>query len=231
VVRATTGPGGPVVALGAGTQPIGPAFATADTNSNGILDSDEPFTVAARISGNTFCWFMNGIQVGPNLTIPDAAITDVDPDVAKNFLMGRSRLVGGVPTDQPIAFDNLTIQAPDGPCPTTVGQVSIDIKPGDGPNSINPKSKGVIPVAILTTSTFDATTIAPDTVKFGPSGAVPVKSALEDVDGDGDLDLILHFRTRETGIACGDTHASLTGETTAGQAIEGADTVNTVGCH
>jgi len=35
--------------------------------------------------------------------------------------------------------------------------VAIDIKPGSDPNAINPNSKGVIPVAILTTPEFDAT--------------------------------------------------------------------------
>ena len=33
--------------------------------------------------------------------------------------------------------------------------VTIDVKPGSVPNSINPKSQGVTPVAILTTATFD----------------------------------------------------------------------------
>ena len=118
-------------------------------------------------------------------------------------------------------------------CPggSTPVEVSIDIKPGSDPNSINPGSKGVTPVAILTTETFDASTVDPSTVEFGPNGAAPVHAALEDVDGDADLDLILHFKTQETGIACGDTSASLTGETTGGQAIEGSDAVNTVGCH
>ena len=110
--------------------------------------------------------------------------------------------------------------------------VAIDIKPGSFPNSINPRSKGKIPVAILTTDTFDAATVDPTTILFGPTGteAAPVHSALEDVDGDGDIDLILHCSTQATGIVCGDTSASLTGETFGGQAIEGSDSVRTVGC-
>jgi hypothetical protein len=108
----------------------------------------------------------------------------------------------------------------------------IDIKPGSFPNSINPRSKGVIPVAVLTTSSFDATAVDPATVLFGPAGteATPVHSALEDVDGDGDADIILHFKTQDTGIVCGDTSASLTGETSGGQVIEGSDSIKTVGC-
>ena len=110
--------------------------------------------------------------------------------------------------------------------------IVIDIKPGSTPNSINPRSKGVIPVAILTTDTFDATTVDPTTV-FGPTGteAVPVQVALDDVDGDGDTDMILHFNTQDTGIQCGDTSASLTGETFSGQPITGADSIRTAGCH
>ena len=110
--------------------------------------------------------------------------------------------------------------------------IAIDIKPRGFPNSINPKSKGVIPVAILTTATFDAVTVDPTTVLFGANGteAAPVHSALEDVDGDGDIDMILHFRTQQTGIRCGDTSARLTGKTTSGQDVEGSDSVQTVGC-
>ena len=46
-------------------------------------------------------------------------------------------------------------------------RVEIDIKPGSDPNSINLRSKGVIPVAILTTEDFDATTVDPLSVEFG----------------------------------------------------------------
>ncbi len=110
--------------------------------------------------------------------------------------------------------------------------VSIDIKPGSDPNSINCQNQnGVIPVVILTTSAFDATTVDPLTVRFGPASATETHGAghIEDVDGDGDLDMVLHFRFGHTGIQCGDTQATLTGATFSGQAITGTDAIRTVG--
>ncbi len=109
-------------------------------------------------------------------------------------------------------------------------RVTIDIKPDTFPNSINLKSKGVIPVAIVTTPTFDAATVDPSSVQSGPNLAIPVSLALEDVDLDGRLDMILRFRTQETGIMCGDTIASLTAQTNAGRAIDGSDSIVTLGC-
>jgi hypothetical protein len=108
--------------------------------------------------------------------------------------------------------------------------VTIDIKPGSFPNSINPRNNGVIPVAILTTNTFDAKSVVPSTVRFGPNSALPVQWALEDVNGDRRLDMILHFRTQETGIKCGNTSATLQGSTTSAQAFIGSDGVTTTGC-
>jgi hypothetical protein len=110
--------------------------------------------------------------------------------------------------------------------------LGADIKSGSDPNSINLKSRGVIPVAILTTDTFDATSVDPLGITFGPGEAMEAhgRGHVEDVDGDGDWDLVLHFRTKNTGIACGDTSAMLTGTTVDGQPIEGQDSIKTVGC-
>jgi hypothetical protein len=111
--------------------------------------------------------------------------------------------------------------------------ISIDIKPGRFPNNINPASKGAIRVAILTTDTFDAATVDPLSVRFARNDARAShgrRSHIEDVDEDGDLELVLRLRTRHSGILCGDTSASISGETLDGQAIHGTDAIITVGC-
>jgi hypothetical protein len=120
-------------------------------------------------------------------------------------------------------------------------QVAIDIKPGSGPNSINCKNKnGIIPVAIITTDDFDATSVDHRTVRFGKEGTEAsethknkktgeLKRHEEDVDGDGDIDLGFHFRFEKTELDCEDEEAWLTGETYDGQAIEGKDAIRTVG--
>ena len=87
-------------------------------------------------------------------------------------------------------------------------------------------------MAIVTTSTFDATTVDPLSVRFGPHRAPEAhgKGHVVDIDRDGDLDLVLHFNTQDTGIQCGETLASLIGETFDGDPIQGSDAITTVGC-
>ena len=117
--------------------------------------------------------------------------------------------------------------------PPPIIEITIDIKPGSYPNSINPKSKGKLPVAILTTEDFDASTVVPDTVVF--LDATPVKWTIEDVDDDSDDDMLFHFKTQELDFTLlvdesGEyPYAYLTGETDDGQSIEGKDTVRLVG--
>jgi len=104
--------------------------------------------------------------------------------------------------------------------------VDVDIKPGSYPNSINLGSKGVVPVAVLTTVDFDASTVDPETVEF--AGVSPVRWVMEDVDDDGDMDMLFFFKTQDLGLTAASTEATLTGATVGGQPIEGTDTVNIV---
>ena len=117
------------------------------------------------------------------------------------------------------------------------GFVQIDIKPGTVPNSINCNNEnGVIPVAILTTADFDATTVDHTTVTFEGASerhvnrktGAPLRHE-EDVDSDGDIDLVLHFRLSDTTLTCGSTEGVLTGETFDGSPIQGADAIRMVG--
>ncbi len=103
----------------------------------------------------------------------------------------------------------------------------IDIKPGSYPNSINLGSRGVVPVAVLTTDSFDASSVDPSMVEF--AGASPLRWTLEDVDGDGDMDLLFHFETQELAdLDENSTEAFLTGYTDAGEFFWGKDTVKIV---
>jgi hypothetical protein len=110
-------------------------------------------------------------------------------------------------------------------------EVTIDVKPGCKCNLIilhRCCCLGVIPVAIITTPDFDATTVDPHTVSFA-GGALPKWSGAVDVDRDRDKDLLLLFKTRETDLTAGDTEACLDGETFDGTAIHGCDSVQVIG--
>jgi hypothetical protein len=172
----------------------------------------------------------NASPLGDSFQVSTAGTAQFFTDLAVN--PGTNIFLSVWPDDRNGAVSNTDIFGQLIAAPTPITRVDIDIAPGRDPNSINPARRGVIPVAILTTDAFDATTVDPTTVTFGATGteAGPVRSAQEDVDGDGDTDLILHFSTQATGIQCGNVSASLSGSTFSGQVIQGSDSLETVGC-
>lgn len=111
-------------------------------------------------------------------------------------------------------------------------KVTIDVKPGDDKVTIEPEREGMVPILIVSSPQFDATTVDPDTIRVGPEGteASIFRSMLEDVDRDGDTDRMLLVRVRDMRIKCGNTIIKVTGKTVQGRSFEGSDAVATAGC-
>ena len=114
--------------------------------------------------------------------------------------------------------------------------VEIDIKPGSDPNSINCRNDNeMIAVAVLSTAGFDALELDHSTVTFAgateshtdQAGDQPQRHE-EDIDKDGDSDLVFHFRLGETVLTCDSLEGTLAGETWEGTAVNGSDAVRMV---
>ena len=115
--------------------------------------------------------------------------------------------------------------------------VSIKIRPRSSPGPINPKSHGKIPVAILSATTFDASTqIDRSSLTFGRVGDEPslafCSHTPKDVNGDGLPDLLCHFYTWAAGFQNrnrqGITQGVLKGRTVSGTSFIGSDSIRVV---
>jgi PKD repeat protein len=80
--------------------------------------------------------------------------------------------------------------------------VGLSIMPGSSPTTIAISKKGTVPVAILSTATFDATTIDVASIRLGDGAGAeaPVdqqkgryQSRIDDANGDGRPDMIVSF--------------------------------------
>lgn len=119
-------------------------------------------------------------------------------------------------------------------------QVDFDIKPGSFVNPINLKSQGVLPTAILSAHEFDALHVDPATILFGDpelinngaTAAPPIRTAENDVNQDGIMDLSVFFKlpmiVSYGALGPNSNHAMVTGTTFAGVEITGSDSLQTV---
>ena len=140
-------------------------------------------------------------------------------------------------TDDQIYLTKGACKLPEEPSP----EVDVDIKPGSDDNPINlgtgsgkggknsrksGKGNANIPVAILTTNDFDEVNVI---IKENNT----LQAALEDVDDDGDMDLVMHFSIADL-VTSEDLNENtvelcVNGETFGGDAIHDCDSVTIVG--
>lgn len=121
------------------------------------------------------------------------------------------------------------------PPPTTGGDVTIQVR-----DSINPRSHGVVAVALLGTADFDPT-VSVDVANLTSGNAHPVHGGHHaDVNGDGFPDLLVHFEVQQLGLngggaqplaagPDGGSQLCLSGEMTDASTFEGCAPVQIVG--
>lgn len=115
---------------------------------------------------------------------------------------------------------------------TVASPLKIDIKPREFPNSINLRSSGTTPVAIMATTGFDPRSADMKTIFFGRRGSEvkALSASFEDINRDGRPDLVLHFPTSQLGLLCSDNLAILRGKTSSGGSFYGSDSIKPTGC-
>jgi cysteine-rich repeat protein len=94
----------------------------------------------------------------------------------------------------------------------------------------NPRRPGHLRVALLARPAFDPALVAVDAVRFGAAGAPVVKARRADADHDHTPDLVLFFVANATGIACGDTTATLVGRMAGGEPFAATVSLRLAGC-
>jgi hypothetical protein len=210
--------------------------------STSVADGDDEDFDATQVNPDTLKF---GIGEAPNVGVP--RVTDVDNDGDNDVIFAfntqdtgivcgdtEASLTGKTYSGSLFAGVDSVVTAE---C-TPVTRVDVDIRPSSSVNIVFPSSTKTINVAVLSTSVtdgdavdFDATQIRASTLKFGIGQARNVASPrIRDVDGDLDNDVIYGFATQDTGIACSDTQATLTGETNIAERFTGTDAVVTMDC-
>ena len=99
----------------------------------------------------------------------------------------------------------------------TMQVISIDVKPGNAdPSAVNPKARGVIPVAILGQADFNVKEVDVASLTFGHTGDEKTlrncQRNYQDFNKDGFLDLLCHFENGDAGFGNEDLMGTVKGK-------------------
>jgi hypothetical protein len=227
-------------------------FEGPDLDGIGVISALAPIVVDA---GDMATLSGDFSDPGDDIVTVNSSIGTVSQDSGAaggwNLAIDTSTLVPGSYT--------VVVTADDADGGTATASIELVVRPVDVSVGINivqdrinlnsvagSKSRGsnaTLTVVVETTGTFDASDIDTSTILF--AGASVDRSQLKDVDNDGDLDLVLKFRLRDTNLV--DVYAQslsengsqphkrnnrakveleLTGQTNDGMEIRGSDTAS-----
>ncbi len=83
------------------------AMAAADTDGDGVLESNEPFVLTVAAAGTALRVELDGI-LATEATLPDDTVTGIDAQAARGVWIGRNRFFG-VPEELEVIYDDLAV--------------------------------------------------------------------------------------------------------------------------
>lgn len=208
-------------------SPLPPLIPTA---SPPTYEDPAPDTILAQLTG---------------FTLPEQPIdTSVPPDGVTDFVYSGDTWVRWSTVLDIGAQVLMRLRLEPGPWPPTIdmvytvadcrASVPIDIQPGNSSNTVLVSRGGIVTVAILSVPGFDAASVDPASVCFGPPLGIGDCSArqahgfLKDIDHDGDVDMLLSFRSAQTGLTQTSSQGCISGMTFGGFQFHGCDTVRVI---
>ncbi|MBC8357240.1 MAG: tandem-95 repeat protein [Planctomycetes bacterium] len=204
-----------VVGVNDDPNAVDAVFALAENSENGT----EVGTIAASdAEGDALAYALSGAQAAAFqinestgvISVADASLLDFETTADFDFLVEVSDGNGGQATA------NVHVDL------TNVLEVEIDILPDNSSNELSLRSKEIEVAILANTELVPLAMLDLATVRLqvpGSATSAGVKSHRKrgfsyeqrDVNGDGVLDLVLKFKTSDTGLATGDTSLQLEG--------------------